>query len=84
MAAHHFGNQCGIGRATGTRFYDVGDFAEVIGAEDARSHDRERPGRGGAEVVEAVNGTPFDAKHLARTDVIFSSVHCEGRVLPNP
>ena len=55
--------------AAGRGVDDRGEVAEVVGAEDAWSDDRERRGVDIVRVVEVVDGAARDAEHLAGADV---------------
>lgn len=79
VAPHNFGDRRRIGRTAGSSYHDGRDFAEVIRAEDARSHNREHRRVGGARVVEAVDRPASDAKNLARADVGSSPFHGESQ-----
>ena len=56
MPAHDLAQSGEIGRAAGCGVEDGGDLAEVVGAEDAGCHDRERLRVDVARVVELVDG----------------------------
>ena len=54
MAAHDCSDRSQVGRAAGCLIEDRGDLAEVLGAEDAGSDDRQRLGTEVAGVRELV------------------------------
>ena len=69
MSAHDLAQRGEIRRAAGRGVEDGRDLAEVVGAEDAGCHDRERLRVDVVGVVEVVDGAAGDAERLAGANV---------------
>src|SRR5215210_7842117 len=79
MALHHFGERYGVRRAASCGLDDGGHLAEVVRAEDAGADDRKHRRVDLMVVVEAVDDSPRDTEHLARTDLGLFSVERPGQ-----
>ena len=73
VAAHDLAKCDEVGRAVDGGVEDGCDFAEVVGAEDARCDDCERLRIDIVRIVELVNGTARDAEHVAGSTSIGES-----------
>ena len=60
VPAHDLAQRGEVGRAAGRGVEDRGHLAEVVGAEDAGCHDRQRLGVDVALVVELVDGAAWN------------------------
>src|SRR5260370_11735100 len=74
MPSHHFGDRSSVGRMPGRFPNDGGDFAKVVRAENAGSHDGEPSCVCGMIVVEAVDRSPRYTEHLARAAIACAPV----------
>src|SRR5439155_2310457 len=69
VAPHHRCDRGEVGWASGRGVEDGRNLAEVVGAEDAGCHDRQRLRIDIARVVELVDGATWNEKRLSGSDI---------------
>jgi hypothetical protein len=66
VAEHHCGYRGGVGWSSSGGFGYISDFAEVAGAEDARSDNGKYAGARGEGVIKAMDGSASDEEYFTR------------------